>query len=101
MQYHCAICAFQQFGSVFSKKRKDEGKLLDKESNDQEKTLSLETFEPEVSLIIDVSDDEKAGSKRKRVVDSEGTEDDTDQLFLPIKGDIESDNEIPVKGLHR
>lgn len=75
--------------------------MVDNDSNDKERTLPFKPLEPDVSIIIDVSDDEKAEAKRRRVIDSDGIEEDTDQLFLPIEGEQDSDDGIPIKMVHK
>ena len=75
--------------------------MVDNDSNDKERTLPFKPLEPDVSIIIDVSDDEKAEAKRRRVIDSDGIEEDTDQLFLPIEGEQDSDDGIPIKRVHK
>ncbi|KAM7458492.1 hypothetical protein BLSTO_00758 [Blastocystis sp. subtype 1] len=102
-QYHCAICTFQQFGSVFCKKRREETKKEPTEERSEktkEVTAPAEATNPDISLIIDVSDDEKEGVKRVRVAETEDTEEDSDQLFRPVGIENESDEEIVIKKVH-
>lgn len=85
---------------MFCKRRREETKKESKEERDektQEVAAPAEATNPDISLIIDVSDDEKEGTKRVRVAETEDTEEDSDQLFRPVGIENESDEEIVIQ----
>lgn len=75
-------------------------KMEPTEEKTKEVTAPEEATNPDISLIIDVSDDEKEGAKRVRVAETEDTEEDSDQLFRPVGIENESDEEIVIKKVH-
>ena len=88
---------------MFCKKRREETKREPTEERNEktkEVTAPAEATNPDISLIIDVSDDEKEGAKRVRVTETEDTEEDSDQLFRPVGIENESDEEIVIKKVH-
>ena len=88
---------------MFCKKRREETKKEPTEERSEktkEVTPPAEATNPDISLIIDVSDDEKEGAKRVRVAETEDTEEDSDQLFRPVGIENESDEEIVIKKVH-
>ena len=92
------ICAFQQFGSVFCRKSRKASTECDcqRESSDhatyssdeQDRTIAMA---PTESIIIDVSDEEKETLLKRKEPQTDETEEDPDELFLPQLKKIKQD----------
>ena len=84
------ICAFQQFGRVFcktSRKASSEGDRQSESGNhtaaSNEQSPTKVAAAPTDSIIIDVSDEEKESSLKRKEPQTDETEEDADELLMP------------------
>ena len=83
------ICAFQQFGRVFCKTSRKASSESDHQSESGDHTDSSErsptkaAAAPTDSIIIDVSDEEKESSLKRKEPQTDDTDEDADELLMP------------------
>ena len=85
------ICAFQQFGRVFCKTSRKASSESDHQSesddpaanSSSERSPTNAVAAPTDSIIIDVSDEEKESSLKRKEPQTDETDEDPDELLMP------------------